>query len=531
MSERACYLSRSERGGRLTDVRLIGERTDESWRETSTGPQDAAERSAAWVAERLARGAEGGAGLRVVCIDVDGAACAWLTAPSGDPQVVAALVAQGGSSWTAGDGATPGQFAAATSMDASIQALAVAPAPSWRSRVQGLARRSKESRPAGERLAVLSIPDVPARLFLDALDDRGAAPDRVMSLWHALAAAWDPGGAHAAQEDGPNGDRVVATSSPATAVVLIDRDAGRLVWCWSCSGEVLAGGSMRLAVDRSGEAASPRLGEADVGRLATDWLAWASQLGAAPSRIVVIGPRLSEEDGGMGAGELGEALGRAWPGAMVNFAVHQDPVGATLHRLLGLPSIEGGPRTTLLSLTNRPSRAHRALIRAGALAMAAGALGLGAIAWKSWTSANEARSMASALADETRAEITKVVPRAEMSQFPERDLAAEVNKLRTARETPRELESDMVKPILEELDTLSFVLSSFPGVEAEEYNLRTDSVIVSLKVPDLHTGEAVLQSMREIGGSQCEWKGDPRQVGDKLALTLTGAWRIGGGRP
>lgn len=530
MSVRACYLSRSDRGGRLTEVRLVGERTDETWRETSSEPHDAAERSAAWVADRLARGAEGGAGLRVVCVDVDGAACAWLTAPSGDPQVVAALVAQGGSSWTAGDGATPGQFASVTATDASIQALAVEPASTWRSRVKGLTRRGKDTRPAGERLAVLSVPDVPARLFLDALDDRGAVPDRVLSMWHALALAWDPGGpgaSHAAS----NGDRVVATTTPATAVVLIDREAGRLVWCWSRAGEVLAGGSMRLAVDRAGETASPRLGEPDVGRLTADWLAWASQLGAAPSRIIAIGPRMSEEGGGLGPGELGEALGRAWPGAMVNFAVHEDPVGMTLHRLLGLPGIESGPRTSLMSLTNRPSRAHRALIRAGALAMAAAALGLGAVAWKSWTSANEARAMASALADETRAEIVKVVPRAEMSQFPDRDLASEVTKLRTARETPRELESDAAKPILEELDTLSFVLASFAGVEAEDYQLRPDSVIVTLKVPDTHTGEAVLQSMREIGGSLCEWKGEPKQVGDRLALTLTGAWKIGGGRP
>ena len=44
-----------------------------------------------------------------------------------------------------------------------------------------------------EGLAVLAAPDAPARLFLDQIDALGVRVERVITFWHALAEAWDPG--------------------------------------------------------------------------------------------------------------------------------------------------------------------------------------------------------------------------------------------------------------------------------------------------------------------------------------------------
>jgi hypothetical protein len=518
-----CYLGRSDRGGRVVQARLVGARTDESWSNGEHLPAEAAALAAEWVADRMRQGGERDA-LGVLCIDVDGGACGWLTAPSTDPAVLAAA-AQAGSLPGEGGGAS-GPLAGMNPTEASLQALVVHEEPR---RVPFARRIAAASRlPEGDRLAVLALPDVAARLFIDELDDRGVGVERVVSLWHALALAWDPG---APQGDGGGAreDRVVGASAPVSAVILYDR-SGRLIWSWSRAGELLTGGTMRLVVEGAEASRAVQIAKADVSRLTADWLGWSVQLGTAPSRIVVLGPRTDDGAGILGPGALGEALIRAWPGATTDLVSLDDPIGATLARLSaqsGGP--ETDPRASLVRLTHRPSHAHRSLLRAVGLAVGAGAVALTAVAWKAWESAATIRRRAEEMRVSTRLEIAKEVSIPADSPFPEKDLEGEVAKLRAAREAPKDVQP--VKPILDELDTLSFVLSGIEGVEVEEYTMLDSAVSIRLSVPDTHAGEAIIQSLKEIGGSRCEWKGQfaPASGATRLVYTLTGAWLPGRG--
>ncbi len=537
MSGRICYLKRSDRGGRLASVRLVGDRTDDTWtgRPMETVDAVAAVRAgSAWVTERVRHGGNGS--IRFLCVDVDGAVCRWLTAPTSEPAVVAAALAQGGS-WQAGDGSAPaardtGPWAAPLAEEASVQALAALPAP-----VPTLERIRKARRGAGEettesgvRLAALAVPDVSVRLFIDALDERGVEVGSVVSLWHAMSAAWDPAGPVASMSGGGvRSDRVVATNAPATAVVLLDPE-GRLVWSWSRRGELAAGGSMRLLTEGSETRPEVRVSASEVARLTTDWLSWSAQLGIVPTRIVCIGPEPSESGDGLSAGALGVAIGKAWPGATVDLAVHADPIGATLHRLGGA---EGGggepdPRTNLIHLTNRVSRSHRSMLIAASLAVFAGAAALTAVAWGAWSAAGETRTRIDESRSRTRQSIVEIVPTAAVSPLPRKDLEAAVNKLKQASEVTTLI--DAAKPILAELDTLAFVLSGSEA-EVEELLLQPTLVWVTVSVKSTKVAEDLLASIQQIGGSNCVWRGEFSPRAGKLTYILKAAWRSPGGAP
>lgn len=400
MSTLVAYIARSPHGDRLVQVRLTGREGTWSWepqaatgdrRGEPSGPEGEAVRdvqdAAEWLARMVRRVGESATRLGVLCVDTAGAVCQWVTAPGRDATVVAAALAQDERAWPN----SPVDLVPIGA--ASLQALVDGPAVRGRRVAAGGA-------PPAEKLAVLAIPDAPVRVLLDALDARGIEVERVVSLWHALALAWDPGGPAAAwsrtgvagehvPEPGHDGSRshstsartrpgpVVADSQAPTGIVLID-PAGQLVWCWSCVGGVLAGGRLRLATERRETESARRLGDetrsspaqpgpptgirarvtaADVGRLAAEWLAWSIQLGQAPSRLLCLVPELggtgppaageqagtaSEQRSGeaeaLSPGTLGAMLGRLWPGATVDMVVQDDPVEATLARLARLPA-------------------------------------------------------------------------------------------------------------------------------------------------------------------------------------------------
>ncbi|MCC6659301.1 MAG: hypothetical protein IT437_00275 [Phycisphaerales bacterium] len=517
MTGRACYLSRTDRGGRVVEARLVGYRTDESWSDGEHTAPEAATLAAAWVAQRLSQ-SDAADTLRLLCVDVDGAACSWITAPSAEPSVVAAAV-QG----------AEGPLSFASRSEASIQALAL-PAPRTRRRLTLGRKPAPVPLPVGERLAVLNLPDAAARLFIDELDERGVGVDSVLSLWHAIALAWDPGGPAADGSQGPRTDRVVATAPTAAALVLIDRH-GRLCWVWSRGGELLTAGSMRMVVEGADSEHSVRIDAQAIARLTTDWLSWSAQLGVAPTRILMIAPPPADEAGAsLGPAAIGEALARAWPGAAADLVLHDDPIGATLSRLTDLRApARTDPRGALVALTHRPSRAHRALLHAAALGLAAAAIALAALSWQTFRSAATTRANTDALDVAMRKDIDAVIPGAQVSPHPEQELEAELDKLRTAHSAPSNLKP--AEPILEELDNVSLVLSGIPGVEAEEYNILDSAISIRLSVPDTRTAEDVLQGLREIN-SHCQWKGQfPAGTGAggaRLVYLLTGAWTHGG---
>lgn len=548
MTGRICYITRSDRGGRLVRVRLVGERSDESFSPIAGRAGDLAapgaevEAAADWIADRLSQGS-GEASLRLLCVDLDGAVCSWLTAPSAEPDVVAAALVQreDAGAWGGEEGGVSRSTAltpAVSAAEASVQALAERPNGSGRGL---LARRETRSETAvGRRLAVLAVPDVLARLLIDALDERGIEVGGAVTLWHALSLAWDAPGAA-----GVRAERVVATNAPVTATTLID-PAGRLVWSWSREGELLAGGTLRLTVDhpapaerREGALARavedepaglPRLGQPEVARLTTDWLAWSAQLGVAPTRIRCIGPEVEAEGENFGPAELGSALGAAWAGATVDLATDDDPVGTTLAKLARGDGAPHDPaedaRAGLVSLSRRPGRAHRSLYRWAAAAVLAGATALGVVAWKAWEAADEATSRAEALRAQTDGMIAEAVPRLANDLMRRKKFEDELRALRQRKTSAQGVRP--AKPILEELETVSYVLAG-SGAHITEMSLRDSSVHITVTVPDIRTGEVLRESLNSIGGSHVTWKGDfpgggRGPAGERLTFTLDGAW-------
>lgn len=540
MSGLVCYLGRADRGDRLVQVRLVGAGSEQVWEgspaaDDPAGVLSQAAEAAAWVAQRAR---ESGGEVGLLCLDVDGATCGWLTAPSTDPDVVAAAMAQG-SAW-GGDGQGSGPWAPATVADSSLQALA---APTKTERRSLLPRRGRpeQGADAGERLAVLAVPDVLGRVFTDDLDDRGVSVGRAVSLWHAMAMAWDPAGPRAG-DSLRGGGEVVATSETVTAVVLID-PAGRLVWCWSVQGELMAGGTIRLAADRGEDGPAVRIGAPEVARLTADWLSWTVQLGRAPQRIVCLGP----ETGGNGAADvltpaaLGAALGQSWPGATVDLAVHDDPVGATLARLAARPlaADPGDPRRALVGLSGRPGRVHRSAYRWASLAVLAMALALLGVGWKAWgaaSSAKEARVQARAAMVDTATTLappgSNQVSAAKAADTPRLYLEEQLRSRRQSLDPTGGL--DPAKPILAELETLSFVLGT-SEIQIDSISLMSAGVTLYLWVPDTATGEAVKSGLDSVSNSMVEWgplNFSPTGRGKEgmKSVSILGQWKQPAGR-
>lgn len=546
-----CYLGRADRGDKLTQVRLVEAGSpEETWEGSAAvdepiGVRVQAAEAAQWVAQRAAKSPGGPGEIDLLCLDIDGASCAWLTAPSPDPAVVAAALAQ-----AAGDGTPAGVWSPATGSDSSVQALAIAPVKAERNGLQvGLKRSSKApvAVAGGERLAVMALPDVLGRLFIDELDDRGIAVGRAISFWHALGLAWDPVNA------APAGGRdIVATSAAVAAVVLID-PAGRLIWSWSRQGELLAAGTIKLAIDRSDRDLAVRVGAPEVARLTNDWLSWSVQLGLAPSRIVCLGPDMSGDDESAAAralqtragpraaivesltpAALGSALGLAWPGATVDLAVHDDPIGVTLARLASsrVPVAPAdNARISLVGLSRRPGRMHRSMYRWAAVAVFAAAVALLAVGIKAWGVASRAGSMATASREGMIQKVKSLAPpssntieQVKAEQTPRVYLGEQLAKKRQAMDPTGGL--DPAKPILAELETISYVLGT-PDIQIEKISMLSSGPVINIIVPNTETGEGILAGLRDVGESHVQWRMEfsrSREAG-KQGLTFYGMWK------
>lgn len=525
-------------------MRLVGGGREEVWESASAADDPILVRSqaadaAAWVAERTGRsqGAAGPVGL--LCLDVEGASCEWLTAPSSDPAVVAAVLAQGGAYGSA-EGAAPsagGPWAPASPSESSVQALAVAtPKPQTRGLSLKKVKAPAVAATAGERLAVLAVPDVLGRLFVDALDEKGVLVERAVSLWHAMALGWDPASPVVAGGAGATikGEVVVAQSAPITAVVLID-PAGRLVWSWSRQGELAAAGTIRLPVDGQ----SIRVGGSEIARLTADWLSWSVQLGKTPNRVICIGPELDGVgDESLSPAQLGSALGNRWSGATVDLAVHDDPIGATLRRLVPLAEGSGGDvetaLTALVDLSRRPGRLHRSMYRWVSAAVLALAVALLAIGWRAWgtaSKAREARKEAKAVAVERATKVappgTSAVAVATAESQPRAYMEDQLRKKRQSLNPTAGL--DQAPPILAELETLSYVLGT-KDIQIDQLSLLSGSAIINIFVPNTVTGEEIKQGLDTVGDSRVEW--GPLQWGggrtskpNMQPVAIYGKWR------
>lgn len=496
MSSRVAYLERSERGMVARRVRLVGQRSDEACELPATG-SDQLDMSAAalWLGEHLPKDSPRDRALDLLCLDAEGLTCAWVNTPSADPSVVRAL-ALAGTGMEGGEGGAGvlGVYAS-NPMESSLQPLG--------SNAAGTGARpaSSDQEPASvrRRMGVLAGSDIAGRLLIDALDARGLGVGAACSLWHAIARVWDPAGGTSPGESG---------ATITTGVVVIEPGAmPRLHWVWSRHGELLAGGSARVA---SGNAGSPRLHESDASRLAADWLAWAAQLGLSPSRVIVVMPEPSAD--GESSSAFGAAIGRAWPGAAVDLAIDPDPIGTTLSRsarAIDAAREAGSDPTELIatrgtgglpSLSSRPGRQHRRLYLWTAGAIAALAAGLGVAAYRVGEHAAELDGRAAALDHSWRDELTKLkLPTPPVTGLELDYLDAEIVKREKELAPPEAGEATM--PIREELDTISLVIG-LEDVELNEITLSpTTGAKVEVTVADLARAEDLYDALSRVGGS------------------------------
>ncbi|MDX9911935.1 MAG: hypothetical protein RBS39_08900 [Phycisphaerales bacterium] len=506
MSGSVVYLERAERGGRLSGLRLCLAGKLSRWTAPAPRGDDASAAqdvsvlrdAARWIRQQMQIASRRAGGPDVMVLDVDGSLCSWLGTTTRDRTVVQALVRQ---TSVTGEGAGPWGADAAIPGAASVQALGAGAA----------------------RVGVLATPDAPARLLIDELDALSSTPDSVLSLWHALALAWDP----AAVGDGPSAsDGEVSAAAPMVAIVLID-PRGRLVWTWSRGGEVLAAGAQALGHDENDEVC---VAASDIGRLTNDWLAWSVQLGCSPLRVSAIAPEPAcsvQTDASDRPSSLAHGLSGALPDTTVDVIADDDPIGATLLRLSSIAGFASEqsqrPERAIVELSNRPGRAHRGLWRWSAAALLAGAAGIAFVAYRVWEDAGLVRDRARQRSGEWRLVLDEVYPEALLSATPELDLETEFERRRRLVDLP-EVKPPM--PVLAELESIALVVGN-GEIELNEVSVDESlGVRVIVVVPDVPTLELLRDAFRSVGGSSIRWTSDDFRPVDRgrIQCTFRGVW-------
>jgi len=525
VSVRVCYIQRRGRGMLLSGLRLVGATTDESWSAERAADQTPADfsRAASWVREKL-QGARSSDSLELLCLDPEGSAMAWMTAATGDTRVLAMLARtpqspDGAAADAPPDAVSPVAFFAPSDADSSVEPLGLAPAPA-----AGKRGGKRADAPPPQRIAVLACADVPARLLIDALDQERVRVSGVCTFWHALAAVWT------APEQ--------AAAGQATAIVLVDNN-GRLTWCWGRDGSLIAGGGARLRVARPAAGADEEETTAiactpdDAARVAGEWLSWAVQLGAAPTRVVCVLPESMGGEGALSPGEFCELLASRWPGAALDAAVHADPLGATLARLVTV--LEKTPRQespraeqALVALANRPGATHRRMYLWSAAAIALAGAALFAVGLALRSKAAEQAEAARAWPERWRPIVQDVYapalePRGALT--PADQLEDELKRRQDAVTLPEKAEH--AKPVLKEFEALSLVLGA-PGVKVENVTINTDGTArVVAVMPSTQQAEAMLQALQRVSGSiLTDWTADIQPVpgSDERRAVYIGKW-------
>lgn len=498
MSAPVCYVMRSDRGARLSGLRVLDRVDEASWRCAEIeGPatESDARQAAEWLADRLSKN---GRALSRLVIDVDGAVCSWVTTSESSPAVLRALVER---RFDEEDSGHAGRFQELPG-ELALQVLGA-------ERGAGQAKNGKKAGVEASRVSLASVPVVPARLLIDHLDRLGVRVGTVEALWQACAAAWDP----ASTLGGSGGERVIAESRGVVAVVLID-PVGRLVWSWSSGGDVLAGGSVRVQSRRDEAGERAIVAGSDVGRVVTEWLAWSVQLGRAPGRVLIVG---EPGDEGLSAGEIGQGFVRAMPGVSVDFVRDADPIGTTLAKLADRDATGG---RGIEELANRPGRSHRAMYRWSAAALLGGAAVLGVGAWRISSLSAGLKSQAAAVSNQYIAMVQEqnlALPTALL------DLEQKIGALQRSR-VDLSTVIQPPRPVLAELEALSYVLAS-DEIVLKEISVTSVALSVKVEVPDTPTFEALSQALRSVSGSViADWRPNVQQRGARLECTFTGQW-------
>ncbi len=536
MSVRVAYMRRLRRGGLLEGLRLTGATGEALWKPREQAEQDASAfvDAAKWIKQTL-EGPRSRDALEAIVLDASGSACAWMTTTSTDLSVLGAAARGAGATEdeSGGSATSAVEFFAPSDMDSSVQPLGVEIKPESQHTL--LKARKPKDAPQPQRVAVLAAGDVPARVLVDELDRLNVRVGQVCTVWHAMAAAWGTT-ANAPGTPVSGGRESVATSTAdaVVGVVLVDPE-GQLLWCWAHEGELLASGSMRLRVlrpvmaggsDEPGEAVVA-CDSADVGRLVNEWLGWSMQLSRGPTRVVCVlpgsmGELPDAEAGVMRAGEFGEAFAGKWAMASVDAVVHDDPIGATLKRFVGV--LEATPASTsvsagqaLVALSNRPNVQTRRLYVWGAAALFALAGAVGGLGWLFDRQTAAAETRAAAYRQAWQDPAKQIYPLAFDATFqrgiaPLDKLLDEVKRRERAMSKPTV--ASEIKPVLAELEKISLVLSA-PNVKVENITLDSSGVPrVQVTVPTTRDAEQLLEGLRRVsGGVLSNWTMSMQDVG------------------
>lgn len=581
-----CYVERELGGAVIKRVRLVAAGLSRNWSPpesgavtTATQPTEgpgaaltATKLAAKWISETL--DSVGLRRLATLCVDADGSVCAWLSAPSPEQPVIEASIMQAAQDAGAGDAtglgagrllamASPsGAAGLAVVPDTSVQALATLDeVPSDETATKksllkpGSAGRTTTGRK--HRFAVLAVPDAPIRVLVDELDQLGIDVDGVCTLWHAMAQAWDRSGSASPLE----------SSDDSLASVLVD-PSGRLIWAWSSAGQLVAGGTIRLAsvakpsseaapealvldgaTRRMNDPAAPAMLEftsSEAGRLVMDWLAWSVQLGHCPKRVICLATPTLTDGAVDGAGALGRKLAAAWPGATVDAGTYDDPISATIARLAGLGSDEDtnasgamaaspataaarnmSARSVLMPLSSRAGRADRSKYRWLAAIILMGAIAVGGLGWQLGKAAQAAEDAAKTAGNDRfnkLKELESIIPGLSQDRDAKGTLETRVQKLREEAAKIR-----APRPVVEETLRLIKALGSAKDVKLTEFDCNAMfNAKAVLIVPDAETGPTILERLREIPGV-LPWSGTvPASFSSssQRSYVLTGIWPI-----
>jgi hypothetical protein len=523
----------------LQALRLIGASTDARWPVgsfTLEGSPADYTAGASWLKEQL-HGARSSDQLETLCLDVEGTLFSWVTA-AGDNKNIASIARQGslGGHADLDPSATPAQslveFFAPDDLDSSIQALNVghddaAPGVAVAAKPGRAGSASLEAPLPAQRTPVLATADLPGRLLIDALDREGVAVGGACTLWHALAQAWDTPPSPATRPD-------------LVAIVLVDPVSARLVWCWSQGASLRAGGSMLLRSAIADEAPMVLLTADDAARLSSDWVAWAVQLGVSPSRIVAV---LPDQSAGLSAPAFGQAIGSSCSGIPIDAGTYEDPLGSTIRRFAGV--LEKTPAATrpdagssLVALSTRPRSAHKWMYIWSAIAVGAASLAMLAVGWRYRTAAEENKQLAAEWSQAWREPVEAVYPQALTPGLSESELGLINSEIKKRQKAMRPANAEAPLPVLQELETVSFALAE-PDVEVDEIDLNSSTLPrITVLVPSTARAEALVESLRRIGGSNItEWSANIQDAGqgEKRRVTMTGKWikpaSTAGGKP
>lgn len=442
--------------------------------------------------------------LDLVCLGVSDALCRWMTAPSTEPNVVAAVARGKGEEW--------GSVAA-------IGTTEPLTAPHRKSHQRTTAVHGAES-----HFPAISIHDASYRVLLDELDTRGIRVGSVLTIWHAMCRAWDESlPTERAMEDlgkgSDNGNTQTAASSPITAILITTED-NAVVWAWSKGRRLLTGGRNFVAHNNTSdsiETVGPSIPDysSACGRIALDWLTWSAQLGQSPERLIIVSPD---------ANEIAKQCARLWPTAKQRQIPEIDPIAATLNQLITADPIkpESDARTCVASLTNRPSKAHRRLNQWAGVLLLAIALTIAGLGWQFRKQSSVYNEQEQAIATNIAAKLTPIDQRMARDPRPKRALENKINELAAGSEGF--VEPGLPLPILSELLRVGAALKDTENVKIERLEITETRSVLRLSIPDTVTGEQIIENLRTSTGS-IRWieSNTGIQTG---RLVLNGAWTL-----